>query len=125
MALMSSRATSGRGEKRIRAGCGIEVAKCADASNSFAIVVAVAEPYSAVFDLIRSDDFLPLVMVRRNRVDPQVFGPKPDVFFGGALGQRVEFRSVSVEHFDDTVRTYSEIVFTVFEVKTAAGTERN
>src|ERR1700674_1074554 len=71
----------GRREKRVSAGCGIEVAKCADASHSFTIVVVVAEPYSGVFDLIRSDDLLSLVMVRRDRVDPQVSGPKPDVFF--------------------------------------------
>ena len=93
----------GRREKRVSARCSIEVAKRSDASHAFAVVVAVAEPYFAVLDLIRPDDLLPLVTVWRDRIDPCVFGPKPVVFFGDALRQRVEFRPPSAQRLDDPV----------------------
>jgi hypothetical protein len=112
-----------RGEKFIDAFGGIEIAESADASHAFAIVILLAEPHAAILNLVWPNDFLSIVLLGRETVHPQVLWPKPDVFIGGTLRQRVEFRLIRAELFDDAMRADSEAVFALFKLKTAAGAE--
>ena len=70
-----------------------------------------------------SNDLLSIVLLGRERVSQQVLWPKPEVFISGTLRQRVEFRLIRAELFDDAMRADSETVFALFELKMAAGTE--
>jgi hypothetical protein len=62
-----------RGEKRIGPIGRVETAASADASLSFAVVILLAELQLAVLNLVWPDDLLPLVLLGRERVHPEVF----------------------------------------------------